>query len=148
MLLNQGPAAPAQGDNLVGDTTTATFLKDVIEESRTRPVLVDFWAPWCGPCKQLTPTLEKVARAAKGKIKLVKMNIDDHPEVAQQLGIQSIPAVFAFRLPRSVLWKVVIYEGDRFVRTDKDNLIISVAEKLAEELNYQFSSKKRGKGFK
>jgi putative thioredoxin len=96
MLLNQGPAAPAQGDNLVGDTTTATFLKDVIEESRTRPVLVDFWAPWCGPCKQLTPTLEKVARAAKGKIKLVKMNIDDHPEVAQQLGIQSIPAVFAF----------------------------------------------------
>jgi putative thioredoxin len=96
MLLNQGQAAPAQADNLVSDTTTATFVKDVIEESRTRPVLVDFWAPWCGPCKQLTPTLEKVARAAKGKVKLVKMNIDVHPQVAQQLGIQSIPAVFAF----------------------------------------------------
>jgi putative thioredoxin len=96
MLLNQGQAAPAQGDNLVSDTTAQTFIKDVIEESRTRPVLVDFWAPWCGPCKTLTPALEKVVRAAKGKIKLVKMNIDDHPQVAQQLGIQSIPTVFAF----------------------------------------------------
>jgi putative thioredoxin len=96
MLLNQGQAAPAQGDNLVSDTTAQTFIKDVIEESRTRPVLVDFWAPWCGPCKTLTPALEKVVRAAKGKIKLVKMNIDDHPQIAQQLGIQSIPTVFAF----------------------------------------------------
>jgi putative thioredoxin len=96
MLLNQGQTAPAQGDDLVTDTTAQTFIKDVIEESRTRPVLVDFWAPWCGPCKTLTPVLEKVVRAAKGKIKLVKMNIDDHPQVAQQLGIQSIPTVFAF----------------------------------------------------
>jgi putative thioredoxin len=96
MLLNQGPAAPAPGDNLVSDTTTQTFMKDVIEESRTQPVLVDFWAPWCGPCKTLTPTIEKVVRAAKGKVKLVKMNIDEHPAVAQQLGIQSIPTVFAF----------------------------------------------------
>ena len=96
MLLNQGQAAPTTSDNLVSDTTAQTFVKDVIEESRTRPVLVDFWAPWCGPCKTLTPTLEKVVRAAKGKVKLVKMNIDDHPQVAQQLGIQSIPTVFAF----------------------------------------------------
>jgi len=96
MLLNQGQAAPATPDNLVSDTTAQTFMKDVIEESRTRPVLVDFWAPWCGPCKTLTPTIEKVVRAAKGKVKLVKMNIDDHPQVAQQLGIQSIPTVFAF----------------------------------------------------
>jgi putative thioredoxin len=96
MLLNQGQTAPAQGDDLVTDTTAQTFIKDVIEESRTRPVLVDFWAPWCGPCKTLTPVLEKVVRAAKGKIKLVKMNIDEHPQVAQQLGIQSIPTVFAF----------------------------------------------------
>ena len=96
MLLNQGQAAPATGDNLVSDTTAQTFVKDVIEESRARPVLVDFWAPWCGPCKTLTPAIEKVVRAAKGKVKLVKMNIDDHPEVAQQLGIQSIPTVFAF----------------------------------------------------
>jgi putative thioredoxin len=99
MLLNQGQqgqAAPAAADNLISDTTTQTFMKDVVEESRQRPVLVDFWAPWCGPCKTLTPTLEKVVRAAKGKVKLVKMNIDDHPAVAQQLGIQSIPTVFAF----------------------------------------------------
>jgi putative thioredoxin len=71
-------------------------MKDVMEESRRQPVLVDFWAPWCGPCKQLTPVLEKSVRAAKGKVKLVKMNIDDHPQVAGQLGIQSIPAVIAF----------------------------------------------------
>ena len=71
-------------------------MKDVIEESRRQPVLVDFWAPWCGPCKQLTPTLEKVVRAAKGKVKLVKMNIDEHPAIPGQMGIQSIPAVFAF----------------------------------------------------
>jgi putative thioredoxin len=96
MLLNQGQAAPTTSDNLVSDTTAQTFVKDVVEESRTRPVLVDFWAPWCGPCKTLTPTIEKVVRAAKGKVKLVKMNIDDHPQVAQQLGIQSIPTVFAF----------------------------------------------------
>jgi putative thioredoxin len=71
-------------------------VKDVIEESKRQPVLIDFWAPWCGPCKQLTPVLEKAVKAAKGKVKLVKMNIDDHPAVAQQMGIQSIPAVIAF----------------------------------------------------
>ncbi|WP_442580867.1 thioredoxin [Mesorhizobium sp. ASY16-5R] len=79
------------------DTTTATFAADVIQESRKQPVLVDFWAPWCGPCKQLAPALEKVVRASGGKVKLVKMNIDDHPSVAGQLGIQSIPAVIAFK---------------------------------------------------
>jgi putative thioredoxin len=88
--------APAAADGLVKDTTTQTFMKDVIEGSRRQPVLVDFWAPWCGPCKQLTPVLEKAVRAAKGKVKLVKMNIDEHPAVAGQLGIQSIPAIIAF----------------------------------------------------
>lgn len=87
--------APAAGE-LIRDTTTQTFARDVIEESRRQPVLVDFWAPWCGPCKQLTPVLEKVVTAAKGGVKLVKMNIDDHPQIAGQLGIQSIPAVIAF----------------------------------------------------
>src|SRR3990167_8926635 len=95
MLMNQGPGAPAK-DDLVGDTTTQGFMQDVIEESKTRPVLVDFWAPWCGPCKTLTPILEKVVRAAKGKVKLVKMNIDEHRQIPTQLGIQSIPTVFAF----------------------------------------------------
>lgn len=81
---------------LIKDTTTASFRADVVAESANQPVLVDFWAPWCGPCKQLTPILEKAIKAAKGKVKLVKMNIDDHPQIAGQLGVQSIPAVFAF----------------------------------------------------
>ena len=79
------------------DVTTATFRQDVIAESARQPVLVDFWAPWCGPCKQLGPVLEKVVAASGGKVKLVKMNIDDHPDIAGQLGIQSIPAVIAFQ---------------------------------------------------
>jgi putative thioredoxin len=83
--------------DLVKDTTTAAFSADVIRESRNQPVLVDFWAPWCGPCKQLTPSLEKAVREARGAVKLVKMNIDEHPTIAGQLGIQSIPAVIAFR---------------------------------------------------
>ncbi len=81
---------------MVKDTTTQAFVKDVIEESKRQPVLVDFWAPWCGPCKQLGPILEKAVRAAKGKVKLVKMNIDEHPAIPGQMGIQSIPAVIAF----------------------------------------------------
>jgi len=88
--------ATAGADDLVNDTTTQTFRKDVLEESRRQPVLVDFWAPWCGPCKQLTPILEKAVRSARGAVKLVKMNIDEHPAIAGQLGIQSIPAVIAF----------------------------------------------------
>ncbi|HSR75665.1 MAG TPA: thioredoxin [Xanthobacteraceae bacterium] len=92
----QDSAAATTADTVIKDTTTQTFVKDVIEESRRQPVLVDFWAPWCGPCKQLTPVLEKVVRAAKGKLKLVKMNIDEHPSIPGQMGIQSIPAVIAF----------------------------------------------------
>jgi putative thioredoxin len=92
----QNSAAATTPDTAIKDTTTQTFVKDVIEESRRQPVLVDFWAPWCGPCKQLTPVLEKVVRAAKGKLKLVKMNIDEHPSIPGQMGIQSIPAVIAF----------------------------------------------------
>ena len=93
-MLQTGEAAATDG--VVKDTTTQTFVKDVIEESKRQPVLVDFWAEWCGPCKQLGPVLEKVVRAAKGKVKLVKMDIDKHPSIPGQLGIQSIPAVFAF----------------------------------------------------
>jgi putative thioredoxin len=88
-------AAPAAAD-LIKETTTQTFVKDVIEESKRQPVLIDFWAEWCGPCRQLTPVLEKSVRNAKGKVKLVKMNIDQHPAIPGQMGIQSIPAVIAF----------------------------------------------------
>jgi putative thioredoxin len=87
---------PQAAPDLIKETTTQSFVKDVIEESRRQPVLIDFWAPWCGPCRQLTPVLEKAVRAAKGKVKLVKMNIDEHPSIPGQMGIQSIPAVIAF----------------------------------------------------
>ncbi len=92
-ITEQGSGA---APDLIKDTTTQTFVKDVIEESKRQPVLIDFWAPWCGPCRQLTPALEKAVRAAKGKVKLVKMNIDEHPTIPGQMGIQSIPAVIAF----------------------------------------------------
>lgn len=84
------------GGALIKDTTTADFQNDVIAESRNQPVLIDFWAPWCGPCKQLTPILEAAVTKAGGKVKLVKMNIDDHPAIPGQMGVQSIPAVLAF----------------------------------------------------
>jgi putative thioredoxin len=90
------PAAAAGDASYIKDTSTAGFTKDVLEESRHQPVLVDFWAPWCGPCKQLTPVIEKVVNEGQGRVKLVKMNIDDHPTIPGQLGIQSIPAVIAF----------------------------------------------------
>jgi len=89
--------AGAGGGDLIKDTTTTDFMRDVIDASREVPVLVDFWAPWCGPCRQLTPILENAVRAAKGAVKLVKLNIDDHPQIPGQMGIQSIPAVFAFQ---------------------------------------------------
>ncbi|GEO16221.1 thioredoxin [Microvirga aerophila] len=96
-MLSDTPSPANPPDDLVKDTTTASFRQDVLAESMQQPVLVDFWAPWCGPCKQLTPILEKAVRAAGGKVKLVKMNIDEHPQIAGQLGVQSIPAVFAFQ---------------------------------------------------
>ncbi|MEM1287428.1 MAG: thioredoxin [Pseudomonadota bacterium] len=100
MLIGSGsaPASASAGETTgdIVDVTTAEFVAEVIEESKTRPVIVDFWAPWCGPCRELTPTIERAVTKAAGKVRLAKMNIDEHPEVAGQLGVQSIPAVFAF----------------------------------------------------
>jgi len=89
------PGSPGNAD-IIKDATSASFAADVIAASRDVPVIVDFWAPWCGPCKQLTPIIEKVVRSYNGKVRLVKMNIDQHPSIAGQLRVQSIPAVFAF----------------------------------------------------
>ena len=93
--LTLGTGAP-EGD-IVKDSTDQAFMQDVVEPSRDVPVIVDFWAPWCGPCRQLGPVIEKAVRDAGGEVRLVKINIDENPGIAQQLRVQSIPAVFAFK---------------------------------------------------
>lgn len=117
-LIGAAAAAP----DLIKDSDTQNFMADVIEASQEVPVIVDFWAPWCGPCKQLGPVIEKVVKAAQGKVKLVKVNIDDSPEIAQQLRIQSIPAVFAFHQGQPV---------DAFVGAQPESQIKAFVEKLA-----------------
>ncbi len=92
----QGAAPQAASADLIKDSDQTKFAKDVLEASRTVPVIVDFWAPWCGPCKTLQPMIEKVVKEAKGAVKLVKIDIDKNQMLAQQLRIQSIPAVYAF----------------------------------------------------
>ena len=106
----------------VKDISTAEFMTEVIEGSKEVPVLVDFWAPWCGPCKQLAPALEAAVAKAAGKVRLVKMNIDEHPEVAGQMGIQSIPAVVAF---------VNGQPKDAFMGAQPEQEIAKFIEKLA-----------------
>jgi putative thioredoxin len=126
--------APAAGAPLaaepftIKDVSTKSFAADVIQESRRQPVLVDFWAPWCGPCKQLAPALEKVVQAASGRVKLVKMNIDEHPAIAGQLGIQSIPAVIAFKDGQPV---------DGFMGAIPESQIRDFVEKVAGKGNGQ-----------
>ena len=99
MLIGQAGAAPP---DLIKDTTTDSFMADVMEASRATPVIVDFWAPWCGPCKQLGPMLEKLVKQYGGKVKLVKINVDENQELAMQFRVQSIPAVYGFKDGRPV----------------------------------------------
>ncbi|WP_036260859.1 thioredoxin family protein [Methylocapsa aurea] len=116
----EGPEGP-----LVKDATFESFGADVIAESARQPVLVDFWAPWCEPCKQLGPILEKVVNAAGGKVKLVKMNIDEHPQIAGRLGVRSIPAVIAFQRSQPV---------DGFVGALAESEVRGFIERLAGPL--------------
>jgi putative thioredoxin len=97
-----GAATAANGADVIKNGTTASFMADVVDASHEAAIVVDFWAPWCGPCKQLGPALEKAVRDARGKVRLVKIDIDQNPEIAQQMRIQSIPAVYAFKEGRPV----------------------------------------------
>jgi putative thioredoxin len=102
MSLIGNPTAPPPPADLIKDGSDASFVADVVEASKTQPVIVDFWATWCGPCKQLTPALEKAVKAAKGAVRLVKIDIDKNPVFAGQLRVQSVPTVYAFSGGRPV----------------------------------------------
>ncbi len=121
-LSRKADAGPAANGEVVKDSDSRSFMSDVIEASRTQPVIVDFWAPWCGPCKQLGPVIERVVRAAGGKVRLVKINIDESPELAQQLRIQSIPMVYAFHNGQPV---------DGFAGAQPEGQIKAFVERLA-----------------
>jgi putative thioredoxin len=137
MSLTLDTATAAQLPNdLIKDSTDQAFMADVITASKAQPVIVDFWAPWCGPCKQLGPAIEKMVREARGKVKLVKVNIDENPQVASQLRVQSIPAVFAFVDGRPVDGFMGA-QPESSIRQFVDRLgkMGGLAEQIAEALN-------------
>jgi putative thioredoxin len=142
-----GPVPAAAGD-LIKDSNTQNFMQDVIEPSRTTPVIVDFWAPWCGPCKQLGPALEKVVKQANGKVRMVKINVDENQQLAQQMRIQSIPAVYAFvngqpvdgfmgALPESQLKQFVDRLGGQGSMAEEIEAAVAEARAALEQQDYQ-----------
>jgi len=141
----KGGGAPA---DLIKDSDTKNFVQDVIEPSRKQPVIVDFWAPWCGPCKQLGPMLEKVVKQANGKVRMVKINVDENQQLAGQLRIQSIPAVFAFvngqpvdgfmgALPESQLKQFVDRLGGQGSMAEEIEAAVADARQALEQKDYQ-----------
>ncbi|MGE5548161.1 MAG: thioredoxin [Solirubrobacterales bacterium] len=126
LIFGSGGKPPASGgasagNDLIKDATTATFMADVIQASQQVPVIVDFWAPWCGPCKQLGPALEKVVREARGAVRMVKVNVDENQELAMQLRVQSVPMVYVFKGGRPV---------DAFVGAQPESQIKSFVQRL------------------
>jgi len=146
-----GSPAPAAAADLIKDSSTQTFMQDVIEPSRQQPVIVDFWAPWCGPCKQLGPALEKVVRAAGGKVRMVKINVDENQQLAQQMRIQSIPAVYAFvngqpvdgfmgALPEGQIKQFVDRLGGQGSMAEEIEAVLADARALVEQQDYQHAA--------
>lgn len=143
-----GIPAPAAAGDLIKDSNTQAFMQDVIEASRHQPVIVDFWAPWCGPCKQLGPALEKVVKAANGKVRMVKINVDENQQLAQQMRIQSIPAVYAFvngqpvdgfmgALPEGQIKQFVDRLGGQGSMAEEIEAVLADARALVEQKDYQ-----------
>lgn len=143
--------APAAAGDLIKDSNTQDFMRDVIEPSRQQPVIVDFWAPWCGPCKQLGPALEKVVREAGGKVRMVKINVDENQPLAQQMRIQSIPAVYAFvngqpvdgfmgALPESQIKQFVDRLGGQGSMAEEIEAVLGDARALVEQKDYQHAA--------
>lgn len=144
----QAPTTPAPAGDLIKDSNTQNFMRDVIEVSRQTPVIVDFWAPWCGPCKQLGPALEKVVRQANGKVRMVKINVDENQQLAAQMRIQSIPAVYAFvngqpvdgfmgALPESQLKQFVDRLGGQGSMAEEIEAALAEARAAFEQQDYQ-----------
>ena len=138
-----GSPAPAAAGDLIRESNTQAFMQDVIEASRQQPVIVDFWAPWCGPCKQLGPALEKVVKAANGKVRMVKINVDENQQLAQQMRIQSIPAVYAFVNGQPVDgFMGALPEGQikQFVDRLGGQAVLADARELVEQKDYQHAA--------